>query len=106
GMSWRDDTTPLPVGINPRVTFERMFGEAGANDERTARLKEKESLLDSVSGETKRIKGILGASDRAILDEYLANIRDVEQQLDRMEKRLGTITGIPDAPVGLPEAFD
>jgi hypothetical protein len=23
-----------------------------------------------------------------------------------MEKRLGTITGIPDAPVGLPEAFD
>jgi hypothetical protein len=41
-----------------------------------------------------------------IFDEYLSNIRDVEQQLDRMEKRLGTITGIPDAPVGLPEAFD
>ena len=41
-----------------------------------------------------------------IFDEYLANIRDVELQLERMEKRLGTITGIPDAPVGLPEAFD
>jgi hypothetical protein len=105
-LAWRDDTSPLPVAINPRVTFERMFGEAGASDQRSARLKERQSLLDSVSGETNRLKNKLGATDRAILDEYLSNIRDVEQQLDRMEKRLGTITGIPDAPVGLPEAFD
>jgi hypothetical protein len=83
-----------------------MFGEAGAADQRTARLKEKQSLLDSVSGETDRLKSKLGAADRRILDEYLSNIRDVERQLDRMEKRLGTITGIPEAPVGLPEAFD
>src|SRR5204862_7876949 len=40
GISWRDDTTPLPVSINPRVTFERLFGEAGAADQRSARLKE------------------------------------------------------------------
>src|SRR5215510_15125817 len=105
-LAWRDDTSPLPVAINPRVTFERMFGEAGASDQRSARLKERQSLLDSVSGETDRLKNRLGAADRAILDEYLSNIRDVERQLDRMEKRLGTITGIPEAPVGLPEAFD
>jgi hypothetical protein len=105
-LAWRDDTNPLPVGINPRVTFERMFGEAGASDQRSARLREKQSLLDSVSGETKRLRKTLGAPDLVILDEYLSNIRDVEQQVTRMEKRLGTITGIPDAPVGLPEAFD
>jgi hypothetical protein len=105
-ISWRTDTSPLSVNINPRVTFERLFGEAGAPDQREARLKERQSLLDSVSSETKRLKSTLGASDRAIFDEYLSNIRDVEQQLDRMEKRLGTITGVPDAPVGLPEAFD
>jgi hypothetical protein len=106
GISWRDDTSPLPVGINPRVTFERLFGEAGAADQRASRLRERQSLLDSISGETARLKSKLGAPDRAILDEYLGNIREVEQQLDRMEKRLGTITGIPAAPVGLPEAFD
>ena len=83
-----------------------MFGEAGAADQRSARLKEKQSLLDSVTGETNRLKNALGASDRVILDEYLNNIREVEQQVNRMEKRLGTITGIPEAPVGLPEAFD
>src|SRR5207249_3535560 len=73
-LAWRTDTSPLPVGINPRATFERMFGEAGTSDVRSARLKEKQSLLDSVSGETNRLKSKLGAADRVILDEYLSNI--------------------------------
>jgi hypothetical protein len=105
-LSWRDDFSPLPIGINPRVTFERMFGETGSKEQRTARLKEKQSLLDSVMAETSKLRTSLGAPDRAILDEYLSNIRQVEQQLDRMETRLGTITGEPEAPIGLPEAFD
>jgi len=105
-LSWRDDTSPLPIGINPRVTFERMFGETGSTEQRTARLKEKQSLLDSVLQETSKLRHSLGAPDRAILDEYLSNIRQVEQQLDRMETRLGTITGTPEAPIGMPEAFD
>jgi hypothetical protein len=105
-LSWRDDVSPLPVGINPRITFERMFGETGSTEQRAARLKEKQSLLDSVTHETAKLRKTLGAPDRAILDEYLSNIREVEQQLDRMENRLGTITGTPEAPVGLPEAFD
>ena len=105
-LSWRDDESPLPVGINPRVTFERMFGETDSTERRFARLKEKQSLLDSVTEETAKLKRSLGAPDRAILDEYLGNIRDVENQLQRMEIRLGTITGNPEAPVGLPEAFD
>ena len=105
-LAWRDDTSPLPVGINPRVTFERMFGETGSTAQRASRLKEKQSLLDSVTHETAKLRRTLGAPDRAILDEYLSNIRQVEEQLDRMESRLGTITGNPEAPVGLPEAFD
>src|SRR6188474_2906976 len=51
-LSWRDDTSPLPMGINPRVTFERMFGEAGTAGRRLANLKRKQSLLDSVVEET------------------------------------------------------
>jgi Protein of unknown function (DUF1552) len=105
-LAWRDDLSPLPVGINPRVTFERMFGETDSTERRLSRLKEKQSLLDSVTEETAKLRRSLGAPDRAILDEYLGNIRDVEQQLARMENRLGTITGNPEAPVGLPDAFD
>jgi hypothetical protein len=105
-LSWRDDFSPLPVAINPRATFERMFGETDSKDRRFARLKQKQSLLDSVTAETAKLRNSLGAPDRAILDEYLTNIREVEQQLDRMEARLGTITGNPEAPIGLPDAFD
>jgi hypothetical protein len=105
-LAWREDTRPLPVGINPRVTFERMFGETGSAEHRAARLKEKQSLLDSVTAETTKLRRTLGAPDRAIFDEYLSNIREVEQQLDRMETRLNTITGNPESPIGLPEAFD
>jgi hypothetical protein len=105
-LAWREDDRPLPVSINPRVTFERMFGETGSPEQRRARLIEKQSLLDSVTTETSKLRKSLGAQDRAIFDEYLSNIRQVEQQLDRMETRLNTITGNPDSPIGLPEAFD
>jgi hypothetical protein len=105
-LSWRDDSSPLPIGINPRVTFERMFGETGTPEQRMARLKERQSILDSVLEETSKLRGSLGAPDRAILDEYLNNIRDVEHQLDRMETRMGAIKTNSDAPLGMPEAFD
>jgi hypothetical protein len=105
-LAWREDTRPLPVSINPRVTFERMFGETGTPERRAARLAEKQSLLDSVMQETTKLRRTLGAPDRAIFDEYLSNIREVETQLDRLETRLGTLTDNPASPIGLPEAFD
>jgi len=105
-LAWRDDTSPLPIGINPRVTFERMFGETGTAEQRYSSLKQKQSMLDSVASETSKLRGELGAADRGILDEYLSNIRQVEQQLERMESRLGSITDAPEAPIGMPEAFD
>src|ERR1700684_1100660 len=51
-LSWRDDSSPLPVGINPRVTFERMFGETDSSERRVSRLREKQRLLDSRTEET------------------------------------------------------
>ncbi|MEQ1757644.1 MAG: DUF1552 domain-containing protein [Vicinamibacterales bacterium] len=104
-LSWRDDTSPLPVGVNPRVTFERMFGEVGTTQQRNANLKQKQSMLDSVLEETAKLKKGLGPSDTQILDEYLTNVRDVEQQLGRMESRLGSLENA-DAPLGIPELFD
>jgi hypothetical protein len=105
-LSWRDDFSPLPVGINPRVTFERMFGETGTAEQRFTALKQKQSMLDSVAAETAKLRNGLGAADLSILDEYLSNIRQVELQLDRMEARAGSLPDAPDAPIGVPEAFD
>ena len=55
-ISWRDDTSPLPVAVNPRVTFERIFGETGSTGRRLANMRRKQSLLDSVVEEAKRMR--------------------------------------------------
>jgi hypothetical protein len=105
-ISWRDSTSPLPVGINPQVTFERMFGDPGTTAQRLERLRLKQSMLDSIAHETKALQHELGASDKALLDEYLTNVRRVEKQLQNMEARSGSLKNTPDAPIGIPEAFD
>ncbi|HVG72744.1 MAG TPA: DUF1552 domain-containing protein [Vicinamibacterales bacterium] len=105
-ISWRDDTSPLPVAVNPRVTFERIFGEAGSNARRLATARRKQSLLDSVVEEATRMRKSLGPADGAILDEYLTNIRDVEQQLDRMDSRAAAVPEGAVAPLGLPDNVD
>jgi len=105
-ISWRDDTSPLPMGINPRVTFERMFGETGSEGKRLANLRLKQSVLDSVAEEAARMQRSLGPADNAILDEYLTNVRHIEQQLDRMETRSGAVPEGTAAPRGIPDTFD
>jgi hypothetical protein len=105
-ISWLDETSPLPVGVNPQVTFERMFGDPGTPEQRYSRLVRKQSMLDSVLEETSRLQKMLGASDNAILEEYLTNVRRVEEQLQRMEARAGAISSTTAGPVGIPELFD
>jgi hypothetical protein len=105
-ISWRDDKSPLPVAVNPRVTYERMFGEAGSARRRLANMRRKQSLLDSIKAEAARLRQALGAADNVILDEYLTNIRDVEQQLDRMDARAAAVPEGAVAPLGLPDNID
>src|SRR5688572_6247896 len=105
-VSWRDDTSPLPMAVNPRVTFERIFGETGSARRRVANMRRKQSLLDSVAEEAARMRRALGPADNVILDEYLTNIRDVERQLERMEARAGATPEGAIAPLGIPDNID
>ena len=105
-MAWYDDSSPLPVSVNPQATFERMFGDPGTPEQRLARLQAKQSMLDSVMHETSRLQKVIGAKDNAILDEYLTNIRRVEDQLQKMQARSSALTSAADGPVGIPEDFN
>jgi hypothetical protein len=105
-LSWLDETSPLPVSVNPQVTFERMYGDPGTAEQRLARMRRKQSMLDSVIEETSRLQKVIGASDNAILDEYLTNIRRVEEQLQKMEARSDALAHTPAGPVGIPNDFD
>jgi hypothetical protein len=50
-VSWRSPTTPNPTESNPRVVFERLFGDGGSEQDRRALEKSTGSILDSVTQE-------------------------------------------------------
>src|SRR5215470_12051216 len=62
-ISWRSANTPLPTQHNPRVVFERLFGDSGNTDPkaRLTRIRQERSVLDSVSREVAHLQGSLGA---------------------------------------------
>ncbi len=105
-LSWSTATTPLPMEINPRVTFERMFGRAGTSTQRLARMQTDRSILDSVKSDVKDLEGGLGPRDRVRLNDYLENVREIEQRIQRAEKQATTDVPVPNAPVGVPESFE
>jgi len=106
-LSWRTPTTPLPMEINPRKVFERMFGAGGNAALRKARLDEDRSILDGIRGEAKGLQRNLGAHDRATLDEYLENIREIERRIQLIGANLGgDDLALPEAPAGIPYSFE
>jgi hypothetical protein len=106
-ISWSTPNTPLPMELNPQVVFERMFGEGGTQQERAIRREEDRSILDSITQTLGRFKKDLSPSDRAKLDEYTDDIRELERRLQIAKKATGTISseGVV-VPTGIPEAFD
>jgi hypothetical protein len=106
-ISWSTPNTPLPMELNPQVVFERMFGEGGTQQERAIRREQDRSILDSVTQSLARFKKDLGSADRAKLDEYTDDIRELERRLEIAKKATGTVTaeGVV-VPSGIPESFD
>jgi hypothetical protein len=103
-MSWKTPTIPLPAETNPRFVFERMFGSGDTAEARLVRTEEDRSILDGITREIARLKGRLGAPDRAKLGEYLDAIRDVEQRIARAESTNSGVA-VPERPAGVPETF-
>jgi hypothetical protein len=105
-VSWSSETTPVPMEINPRVVFERLFGRPGTAEQRTTRARQDASILDSVTEDLGDLNRGLGPRDRARLDEYLENVREIEQRIQRTEARNNTNAELSlDAPIGVPESY-
>jgi hypothetical protein len=105
-ISWKGPTTPLPMEINPRVVFERMFGRPGTPEDRLARMQADQSILDSVRQDVASLQRGLGARDRGRLNEYLDHVREIEARIQRAERQATTEIKVPDAPVGVPASFE
>src|SRR5687767_5133030 len=106
-LAWENEHTPVPTENNPRIIFERLFGEGGTSAQRLAQARENKSILDAVTSELGRLLKTLGPADRATVDHYVGSVREIERRIQSVEKH-GATTVLPtlDRPLGIPERFD
>jgi hypothetical protein len=105
-ISWSTPSTPLPMELNPQVTFERMFGDGSTAEERAARRDQDRSILDSLTGSLSRLRTNISAADKARLDEYAQDVREIERRLQIAKKAAVDAPAESTVPVGVPESFD
>ena len=104
-VSWPNPSTPLPTEVNPRVAFERMFGDGSSPEERRIRRLQSASVLDSVTREIPRLKQGLGPGDQTRLDNYLDNVREIERRIRNATNNPAAEVST-EVPFGVPESKD
>jgi hypothetical protein len=102
-ISWRNETTPLPMENRPRAIFERLFGGAGSTDAKVRLVYR--SVLDAVAEDVRRLRGKLGAADRGKIDQYLDAVRDIERRIQLAEAQGGRDRPQPAFPISVPQTF-
>ena len=106
-LSWRTATTPLPMEINPRKVFERLFGRGGSTAERVAQGQEDRSILDLFTKQAADLQKKLGSQDRSAINDYMESVREVERRVQRMSMEgANTDVPIPSAPTGIPYSYE
>jgi hypothetical protein len=107
-LAWRGPTTPMPPETNPRLVFERLFGDIDTSlspEARARRLRYRRSILDLVGERTTSLVRDLGPADRRKLDEYLSSIREIEQRIERAERDMTGLVPTIDKPTGIPVLY-
>lgn len=107
-ISWRGPKTPMPPETNPRIAFERLFGDedfSASPEVRARRAAQRKSILDVVNGRAKALAADVGAADRRKLDEYLTGIRELERRIEMAEKDERKFKPNMEKPAGIPVAF-
>lgn len=104
-VNFRGRGQGLPLEGNPRKVFFTMFGAGDSNADRMARLEFTGSILDYVQDASRSLSGKLGASDRALVDDYLTSVREVEQRVQKLMEKADSLGNLPDAPLGAPDDF-
>jgi hypothetical protein len=104
-VSYKTPNVGLPLEGNPRKVFTTMFGPGDSNAERKNLLESTGSLLDYVRDSTQTMNASLGASDRALMSDFLDSVREVEGRVQKMEAKADALGQLPNAPLGAPDDF-
>jgi hypothetical protein len=87
GLSFTRSGVPIPAEERPSRVFKTMFvdGSAKEIEAQVQRLKQGESIMDTVLEEAKSFQKDLGKQDRQKLDEYFSSVREVEERLAKAQ---------------------
>ena len=83
GLSWTRSGAFVPSDLYPANVFARMFLE-GRPDEvqlQAQRLRDGQSILDTVRAQASQLQPSLGKRDREKIDEYFTSVRELEQRM-------------------------
>jgi hypothetical protein len=107
-ISWRTPTDPNPMETNPRLVFQRLFGDGGNASERLAQMQEDKSILDFVNSGIASLQKKLSAADRSVVGDYLDSIREIERRIQLAERQQDSESSLslPERPVGVPETYE
>jgi hypothetical protein len=83
GMSITRGGVPIPAEQRPSRVFKNMFvaGTPAEVNAQVQRLKQGQSIMDTLLGEAKDFQKGLGKQDRQKLDEYFSSVRQVEKRM-------------------------
>jgi len=97
-ISWRTESTPVAKEVDPRLVFDRLFGNGQSSEmdeSRAQRDRFRKSILDYVMGDAQRLQSSLGVKDRQKMDDYLSSVREIEKRVQQ-----ATQVASEDAPAG------
>lgn len=109
-ISFRDASTPLTMEHDPRRVFAQLFAQDAAHGDRDragadhAVFTRRGSVLDLVRHDAVALSRKLGPRDRAVLDDYLANVRSIERRVQSYVPP--TLTPTSEQASEAPTAFD
>lgn len=105
-LAWSTPTAPLPNENNPRIVFERLFGEGGTASQRLLQMRDDGSILDAVTEEVARLQQGLGPADRRTVSDYLDAVRELERRIQTVEAHGESDLPTLERPIGIPDRFD
>jgi len=109
--SYRPGGVFQPGEASPAAMYARLFGPEfqdpnAANFTPDPKIMARQSVLSAVREQHKSIEKIVGAGDRARLDEYFTSLRQIEQQVDLMLQKPAPLDActkpgaMEDGPIG------
>jgi hypothetical protein len=107
-LSWTDHRTPVTPESNPRLVFERLFGNGDYGTRRSnfeLRQQKQKSMLDFLQSETRHLQKNLARTDRDKLEEYFTGLRDIESRIQKAEQYGMPVDPNCPTPEGVPEKY-